>query len=219
MVDQIFEANSGRGQLMERLTFVQTPAHALDAIYLRGDRSPPLLICPALFEPGGGMEGPLANELAYSSALQGHASLRFAWRGQAASQGELPSSEHGAAQAAELVLDDIQSSLEHLQETTDLKRIAVAGLRDGAWGAISLARARPVEVELILLIDPPPSVVQELPERATFLIFPGDEPVDSAFDAIRETKPIHRIPKADKSFRRGLGELGKLVANLLGRAR
>ena len=37
MVDGVFDASSGRGQLMERMTFVQSGELSLDAIYLRGE--------------------------------------------------------------------------------------------------------------------------------------------------------------------------------------
>ena len=88
MVDGVFDASSGRGQLMERMTFVQSGELSLDAIYLRGKRRPAAVIVPAIHEPGGSMEGPIANELAYAIGYAGHASLRFAWPGQGASDGQ-----------------------------------------------------------------------------------------------------------------------------------
>src|SRR5262249_30524607 len=68
-----------RGQFLERPAVIEVGAPGelvIEGLYHRGERSPPLLICPPR-EDGAGMDAPPVAELAWAAAQAGHASLRF----------------------------------------------------------------------------------------------------------------------------------------------
>lgn len=211
MVDQVYDPEGRRGQLMERSTFVQSGELALEAILLRGEASPSLLIAPGRFAYGASMEGPIANELAYAAAYAGHANLRFAWRGHGASQGE-PIPE-GADHTP--LLEDLAAAAELLRESGSA-RLALAAIRDGVEPLLAFAAEAPL-IELVVLIDPPEDCIPAIGgvRVPVFCVFPGDEPLPEAF---RDTEAcqVKRIPKADRTFRRNLNLLGQVLAGLLG---
>lgn len=212
MVDGVFDASSGRGQLMERMTFVQSGELSLDAIYLRGKRRPAAVIVPAIHEPGGSMEGPIANELAYAIGYAGHASLRFAWPGQGASEGERLAAE---APATEL-LPHLAEALDHLRETAMSPAIALVALRDGARAALPFTLAHET-VPLLVLIDPPSDMDEAIrqagDQRPVVMVLARDEDATARRLADPPAKLIV-IPETDRSFRRNLGRLGRQVADL-----
>lgn len=214
MVDEIYNFQSGRGQLMERSTIVQAGPNTLEAIYLRGKTSPPVLVVPGVHISGGNMEGAVSNEVAYTSSYNGHASLRFAWQGQGASEGELPKE----GESLEALQVDLDHCVNHLLECEDCEQLALIALRDGALPALSYAAAKPEKVALLALIDPPDEAAEQIGELPTFVFFPGEEIIPRSFHDFDKCS-VARIPKAGRAFRRNLNLLGQSVANLLSRPR
>lgn len=214
MVDETYNSESGRGQLMERSTIVQAGENTLEAIYLRGDAKPPVLVVPGIHISGGNMEGAVSNELAYTSSYNGHASLRFAWHGQGASEGELPKE----GESLESLQVDLEHTVQHLLDCEDCETVALVALRDGALPALTFAKANPEKVALVALVDPPDEAADQIGEQPTFVFFPGEEVIPKAFHGFEKCS-VARIPKADRAFRRNLSLLGQSVANLLSRPR
>jgi alpha/beta superfamily hydrolase len=210
MVDKIYDANSGRGQLMERSTVVQSGPNTLEGIYLRGNKTPPVLVVPAVHQPGGSMEGSVANEIAYQASFHGHPSLRFAWQGQGASEGDLPAEGESLAP----LQVDLQHSVQHLLECEDAKELVLIGLRDGSVPILEYARGAADKVAMIILIDPPGQSAVRINDIATFIFFPGEEIIPREFHDF-DICSVVRIPKADRAFRRSLNLLGQSVVNLL----
>ena len=212
MVDEIYDFESGRGQLMERSTIIQAGSNTLEAIYLRGQVKPPVLVVPGIHISGGSMEGSVSNEISYTTSFNGHASLRFAWQGQGASEGELPK----VGESLEPLQTDLAHAVDHLRDCEGSEKVALVALRDGALPALTFATAHPEKVELLALIDPPDAAAEQIGALLTFVFFPGEEVVPRDFHDFDKCSVV-RIPKADRAFRRNLNLLGQSVANLLSR--
>jgi alpha/beta superfamily hydrolase len=210
MVDQIYDPESGKGQLMERSTIIQSGVNTLEAIYLRGKATPPVLIAPAIYASGGNMEGAVSNEISYAVSYNGHASLRFAWQGQGASEGTLPE----IGDSLELLQRDLDNAIDHLLECEEAKSLALVALRDGASAVLDYAARKLGKVTHIVLVDPPGETAAQISEIPTFVFFPGEEVIPGPYRDL-ENCSVVRIPKADRAFRRNLNILGQSIANLL----
>ncbi len=200
-----------RGQYLERPALVAAGEVTLEGLYHRGDRAPPLLLCPPPGE-GGGMDVPALAELAWASARAGHASLRFQHRGVGASQGSPDPSRR---------LDDAEAALRHLSETAGEARVAVAGLGSGCDTALALASRHP-EIARLVLVAPrrlpaPPAGV------AILALLPGIASPVPAAEAARAVEPgggrVEVVVGADPLFRVGLSEVGKAAVRWIEAAR
>lgn len=214
MVDRIYDAHKGKGQLMERSTIVQGPKLTLEGIYLRGKDAPAVLVCPAIHAGGGNMEGAVANEIAYAVSYAGHASLRFAWRGQGASEGEsIPEGEPVAP-----LEEDFHAALEHLRDCEEHDRVVVVALRDAARLLVGMKEAQSLNIDALIMVDPPAEVevgLEAIP-GSKFAFFPGEEEMAPEFRESERCTAV-RVPNADSAFRRSLSRLGSMIADLMGR--
>jgi uncharacterized protein len=190
-----------RGQYLERPALVAAGEVTLEGLYHRGERTPPLLLCPPVGE-GGGMDVPALAELAWASARAGHASLRFQHRGVGASQGSLDPSRR---------LDDAEAARRHLSETAGQARVAVAGLGSGCDTALALASRRPEITRLVLVA--PQRLPAPPPGAATLVLLPGLASPVSVAEAARAVEPgggrVEVVVGADPLFRVGLPDVGK----------
>ncbi|HEY7724631.1 MAG TPA: alpha/beta hydrolase [Anaeromyxobacteraceae bacterium] len=189
-----------RGQYLERPALIACGDVTLEGLYHRGDRRPSLLVCPPLAE--GGMDSPVAAELAWACARAGHPSLRFQHRGVGASTG---------AQDPSRALEDAEAALRHLAESAP-GRAAVAGIGDGCETAAALARAHP-EVERLVLVAPPRAPALGGLAARLLAIVPGAGP-RPAFEA---GVVVAAIDEADGRFLAGLPRVGSLATGFLAR--
>jgi len=206
------------GQLLERPVLIPRPTPegrpiCLDGIYLRG-AGPGLVVVPPLAGHGGNMHSPVINELAYSAAYGGLASLRFDFRGVGASEGE-PSDD------AEVALADAAAAVEFLQESTGSQELAVAGYGSGAWVALQLASTLPVSrVLLVCPLDPPAEVT---PVEAPVLLVQASGELGNVAvqrplaDLLEPLAPLREVIDAEgRALREGLGHLARITRRFLG---
>lgn len=190
-----------RGEYLERPALVDAGGVTLEALFHRGDRAPPLLICPPLGE-GGGMDAPAAAELAWAASRAGHASLRYQHRGLGASEGTFDPAR---------ALEDAEAARRHLCRSTGAERVAVAGLASGCDTALALCLTRPEIVRIVLVAPrrapaPPPGakVLALAPELGSPV------PVE---ELLRALEPgggrVEVVPGADPAFRAGLARVGR----------
>jgi hypothetical protein len=196
------------GQYLERPAVIDAGDVRLEGLFHRGAVRPSLLVCPPPGQ-GGGMDAPLAAELAWAAARAGRASLRFQHRGVGASQGE---------RAPERAVEDAACALRHLAESAP-GPVAVAGVGGGCDTAAALARREPVAG--LALLAPPwwpaldgleAPILVVLPERGAAL--------DEAGAQARLAPPAGRVvvvPGADPAFLVGLGRAAAAVAGWLAR--
>ncbi len=190
-----------RGEYLERPALVDAGGVTLEALFHRGDRPPPLLLCPPL-GPGGGMDAPPLAEMAWAAARAGHASLRFQHRGVGASQGARDPSRD---------VDDGEAALRHLAETAGT-RIALAGLAGGCATALALARAHP-EIERIALVAPSGPLAPPRPAGRVLVLVPEDGAAgaEAHREAVGAEGRVEVVAGADALFRAGLPALGRAV--------
>jgi len=160
------------------------------------------------------MHSPVINELAYSAAYGGLASLRFDFRGVGASEGE-PSDD------AEVALADAAAAVEFLQESTGSQELAVAGYGSGAWVALQLASTLPVSrVLLVCPLDPPAEVT---PVEAPVLLVQASGELGNVAvqrplaDLLEPLAPLREVIDAEgRALREGLGHLARITRRFLG---
>jgi hypothetical protein len=205
----------------ERAVTIPLPGgegRALDALYVAPD--------PALEEPGGAviapphplyggsMDSPVVNELSYAFAKAGLATLRFDWRGVGASAGR-PSGELAHAR------EDYAAALAQLGESVS-GRLVAAGY---SFGAAAAALAADPRVRTLLLVAPPPALLDEGALAARLLdvwIVTGEHDAIAPAGPLRalaEKLPRGRfalVDEADHFFAAGLADLGKVVTRWLG---
>lgn len=197
------------------------PGLALDGLYVAPD---PGIEAPggAVIAPphplyGGSMGSPVVEELSWSFAKAGLATLRFDWRGVGASAGA-PSGDLAHAAA------DYAGALAQLAESVEGKLVA-AGYSFGAAAAV-LAAARSPRVRALVLVAPPPALLDRgvLAERAIdVLIVTGEHDAIApagTLEAIAKDLPRARfaaIPDTDHFFGSGLAELNRTVTTWLAR--
>src|SRR5574342_456174 len=189
------------GQYLERPALVLADGLTLEGLYHRGQKAPPILLCPPAGE-GGGMDAPPLAELAWAAARAGHASLRFQHRGVGASQGAFEPSR---------VLDDAEAAWRHLRETAGQARVAVAGLGAGCETALQLSARHP-EIARLVLVSPPRLSAPAAGAAALVLLTEVDPPIDPVA-AAREVEPgggrVEILAGADPRFLAGLGGRGR----------
>jgi len=190
-----------KGQYLERPALVAASGVTLEGLYHRGERAPPLLLCPPPRE-WGGMDAPALAEMAWACARAGHPSLRFQHRGVGGSQGAFDPAR---------AVEDAEAALRHLAETTGILRVAVAGLGAGCETALALARVRP-EIARVVLVAPerPPS---DAPRAAALALLPERGAAVRPDDLVPFLAPAggraEVVPGSDPQFRAGLPLVGR----------
>ena len=199
-----------KGQFLERSTVIPLARGVLEGLSHRGKRTPPLLIIPP--PPGrGGMDQPVAAELAWAVTRAGHATLRFNFRGVGASPGPPGGPE---AQA-----EDVEAALRVLEETTGTAAPALASLGGSAATVLGLERLHPGLAGLAL-VSPEGLEVEELARvRHPLLVVVGEEePLPRAALAAAVAEAGGRlvvVAGADARYQRNLPEVGRAVAQWL----
>lgn len=201
------------GQYLERAVVIPGPS-ALEGLYHRGRRRPGLVIAPPHPQDGGAMETTIVAELAYAATRAGHPTLRFNYPGVGASAGVFDERPE-AGQVA------LRQALAHLGESLgDRPELSALGI---GYGASLVAReALERALDPVFLVSPDLETLPELsPIEAGVVVVVGqrDPRVDrSALEARLRGVAQGRlvvIPQADRTFLRGLLELGKVVAEAL----
>jgi alpha/beta superfamily hydrolase len=192
-----------RGEFLERATVIACGELSLDGLYHRGERGPAVLICPPT-GPGGGMDAPPVEELAWACAQASLPSLRFQHRGVGASTG---AADPSAA------LQDARAALEHLQESGGVARLGVAGVGSGCATALALARSSGHVQALVLAAPAEPPDLTGLVTRTLVLV---PEHGGLAMPALEHPSRVEVVPEADPLFRRGLPALGRAAVAFLG---
>jgi len=201
-------------QLLERMAIIPRDGICLDGIYLRGDRSPSLLVVPT--RPGS-MESAIVSEAAYAAADRGFASLRFNFQGIGASEGERTDDPDEA-------VADLLAARNHLLLTAGGEKVAVCGIGSGAAAAWRFACGEPGRVDRLILVgpetaDPIWEHLRQAPCRTLILYGELDDAVDPAFLGswqAREPKiTVIPFPETTKAMRRSLSRLGAEVGDWL----
>jgi uncharacterized protein len=209
-----------RGQYLERGVVVRSGDLSLDALYHRGHRAPPCVIAPPHPALGGSMTVPAIAELAWALTRAGFPTLRFDYRGVGASQGR---NRHvaGATRIAQIddELEDLRAAVEQLVQSTRAEEVCVVGYSFGA--AVTLAAACDAKVSRLVLIAPPTaawdfSLLGAVSKPVLVVCAHDDDHCDRSRLKVPSNGQLAVIPHADRSFRRGLQELGKTVASWVG---
>ncbi|MEQ9496881.1 MAG: alpha/beta hydrolase [Deltaproteobacteria bacterium] len=204
-----------KGEYLERAVVIPGADVPIEGLYHHGKRRPGLLVVPPHPERGGSMEGPIVAEVAYAATRAGHPTLRFNYRGVGASGGAFDAGEVDAT---------ADVAAEHLAACCDPDdphvALAVVGLGFGAAVAGRLARTRP-HVSHLFLVSPEPDALDGLEAFKGTLVVAvgGQDPMDRApWRALVDRVPDGRMTVifgADQAFRRGLVQLGRVVAETL----
>lgn len=217
-----------RGQVLERMTLVLSEAGELEALYQPGTRSPstggralPVVLAPSHPRWGGTMDSAVLGELVWCLARRGHATLRFNWRGAGASPG---TSAVPWPPAAPETLDNEMADLNAaILQHAPAGPCALVGVGFGASVAARVATVHE-RVERVILIAPPVATLPidwaALAASGTIVsTFVGGEdtvaPAAALETQVRGLFPVQVIPGANHGFTRGLGELGRRVAEVL----
>jgi uncharacterized protein len=213
-------------EFLERMTVVKSHGEILEALYHRGRGEQPVVLAPGHPRLYGTMDSPVLAELAWALSQHGHPTLRFNYRGIGASTGfsELPPllDREGPVEAAALQApyEDLEAAIEQQLATTHEPNCAVVGFSFGAALALRAALEHP-QVNRVVLIAPPvtrlPFAFAELAHTgvAAFVVC-GEEDRIAAPDvvavAMGSGMGVHRVPRANHEFSRGLSLLGQYVA-------
>jgi alpha/beta superfamily hydrolase len=216
-------------QFLERMTVIHADEGVvLEGLFHNGTDAQPVLLVPGHPRLFGMMDAAPLGEMAWALTRQGHATLRFNFRGVGASTGEsdVPPLTERATDAGPIPTSDLDTSYADLcaaielhQQSAGERAIAVVGYSFGAAVAARAAVEHP-DVERAVLVAPP---VGRLPfdfealsntgipvtvvcGEADAVASPGD--VEAAAGGLR----VQVIPHAAHDFQRGLGALGRLVA-------
>jgi hypothetical protein len=165
---------------------------------------------------GGSMESPVVSELAWAARQAGLAALCFNWRGVGASTGA-PSGSAADADA------DYSAALLQLALSVP-GDVTACGYSFGA-AAATRAAAREPRVRSLLLVAPPPSLLDaaslaRFAGRVLLVVGEWDQIASpSALEQLASALPrarFARIPEADHFFAVGLAELGRIASEWLG---
>lgn len=212
------------GRPIEKMVTVPAPGEAggaLEAVFLppEGVARGAAVVAPPHPLYGGSMDNPVVSEVAYAFQELGLAALRFNWRGVGASTGAPSGDPDEAAR-------DYRAALEQAAETAPGELVA-AGYSFGAVAALAAASSEglPRPVGRLVLVAPPPAL---LPPGAL-----ADAPapmlvVTGAADALAPPTALSQqlegcpgarlevIARADHFFGAGLGELRRVLLDVLG---
>jgi alpha/beta superfamily hydrolase len=206
-----------RGQFLERQTLIPSGDVTLEALTHRGDRAPPLLVCPPTPEEGGNMDFAVAGEIVFAASRAGHPTLRFNARGVGASQGTR------GGEAEELA--DARAAAEAVTANVASETFAVCSFGRAIRTAITLAGAlaetKKPRVEMVIAVSPQALDLDRCRQlRVPILFIVGG--LDSSMD--RLALALHCqgtgdrlavIDQSDRVFSRGLPEVGKAVVEFM----
>lgn len=185
----------------------------LEGLYHHEKRRPGVLVIPPHPERGGSMEGTIVAELAWAVTRAGHPTLRFNFRGIGASGGRF--TEAGAVADAEVAAD-------HLAACCDPERpnvpLAVVGIGYGATVAAALCARRPSTHLFLLSPEAVPDGLEAFGGELVVAMGQKDPTDRGPFEAlVRRVRKgrLTVIPGADPAFRKGLVQLGRVVAETL----
>jgi len=201
------------GQFLERMVVIPVGDLHLEGLYHRGEHQPVVIAPPHPFY-GGSMDSPVLNETAYAFYRIKHASLRFNFKGVAASQGQM-------TDRIESAVEDYRAAITQILLTCrDHEKVIAAGYSYGAYVAFRTA-LEDARVEKLLLIAPPIRLMDftRLKEIAveTHIIAAGNDEyapllkVKALANENLENVRLHVIETADHFFGRGLGQIGAVV--------
>lgn len=215
------------GQFLERMTVIPAAGGAvtLEALYHRGQGSPPVVLVPGHPALGGVMDGPVVSELVWALARRGHPTLRFNFRGVGASTGEpaIPTADVEALiadlsdEALAPFVDDLASAVQQQRETCSRGRVHVVGYSFGAVVALSYLQQR-VPVAGAVLISPPAAALRSGESTAPVRVFRGGDDALCPSTTLEERfgqGAVISIPGADHVYARGLSQLGDAVGRAL----
>lgn len=202
-----------RGQYLERAVVIPGPV-PLEGLYHRGAKRPGLVIAPPHPGDGGSMEVTIVAELAYAATRAGHPTLRFNYWGVGASPGFFDDRPETGTAALGQALDHLAAGLGERPE------LAALGVGYGAERVVEIAQTRPLEG--VILVSPDPGRLPDLGSvQGPVLIAVGQRdpraPRAALEAAVRSAQNgrLVVIPEADRTFLRGLVELGRAVAEFL----
>ncbi|GAC1339424.1 MAG: hypothetical protein NVS2B9_13990 [Myxococcales bacterium] len=221
------------GQFLERSAVVRSGGVLIDALFHRGARLPACAVAPPHPALGGSMVAPAVAELAWALAREGHATLRFDYRGVGASQGK---SSHAAPVLGEgkvppieragiaAEVEDLRSACEHLQASASPGApLCCIGYSFGA--AVALQVAEDPRVSHLVLVAPPTALADfssiGRTGKPTLVICAHQDPwcdpvaLRGFLSPLGDDGLLEVIAHADHGFRRGLPELGRAVAQWL----
>lgn len=211
-----------KGQFLERPTLIPVgpPGDSqvvLEGVSHRGAKTPLLLVLPPTPAEGGGMDHVVGAELAFAAASNGFPVLRFNFRGVGASQGE----RGGPVQW----LEDALAALEVARDNCDGGPVAVVALHGAAPLALELQRLHPGRIPFVGLITPSAVEAVDLTavEGTDLCVVVGQVGLTDAQRALGEAVSaagglFEVVGGADRTFQRGLPQVGRAVVQCLTRA-
>jgi hypothetical protein len=214
-----------RGQVLERMTLVRSGTRELEALFQAGaavgggarGQGMPVVVAPSHPRHGGTMDSATLAEIVWHLALRGHPTLRFNWRGVGASTGT--SSVPWPPQAPSLD-DEVEDLEAAIAQHAAGRPCGVVGVSFGAAVAARVAATHAL-VERVVLVAPPiahvPVDVDALLSSGVHVsVFVGSEDTvarpDEIQAALARRVGLQIIEGANHGFSRGLGELGRRVA-------
>lgn len=199
------------GEVLERMTTVNTGAHVLEALYQRGagarttperDRAAVLLVGPHPAE-GGGMDHALLADLVWHLGRAGHATLRFSFAGCGASTG---TPWRPGASLTPLVRD-VEAARQHLAASHPERRLYAIGVHAGARALFTADMPR-------VCIAPGGAARAPIAPPATaaaagYILSPRDDTAEGG------ALFVHVCPALDSKLSRGLVPACRQAAQLL----
>ena len=205
-----------KGQFLERPTLIPLAGGlVLEGVSHRGELRPGLLVLPPPPVEGSGMDHVVGAELAFAVSRLGHPTLRFNYRGVGGSQGAV--SKQPAAW-----LEDARAALELARDNADGHVVVVASI--GASDAVALKLAELEPVAALALINPSivtPGDLSSVAVPLAVIVAELDPTQDRAAWSVAlepHDGVLTVVAGATPTYQRGLPEVGKAVASLVGRA-
>jgi len=166
---------------------------------------------------GGTLHNKVVHRAAGTMHALGAAVLRFNFRGAGGSEG---THDRGTGE-----LEDARAALDFMRERYPDARRWLGGFSFGSWVAARLAAAEP-DVERLILIAPPVrtqdfSVMRAWPKPKHVFHGTADEvarlaDLEAEFPAWAEPRTLSRIEGASHFFDKKLGDLAKVMEEVLG---
>ena len=195
-----------RGQFLERPTLIPIGPSVMEGVSHRGKLSPLLLVLPPPPGEGGGMDHLVGAELAFAASSAGFPTLRFNYRGVGASQ--------GVRSVGEALVDDAVAALEVAVDNTPSGAVFVASINGSDAVALELARRHPQRVHGVCLVSPSATDPALWPEGVWVVVGEHDNSLSRGRVGSSRAR-VEVVPEADRTFRRGLPQVGKAVVSCL----
>ncbi len=195
-----------KGQFLERPTLIPVGKLVMEGVSHRGALSPLLLVLPPPPAEGGGMDHVVGAELAFAASAAGHPTLRFNYRGVGASQ--------GSRGAGEALVEDALAALEVAVDNAGGGPVVVASLNGSDPVALELLARKPEQVLAACLISPTTSHPARWDDRVWAVIGELDKTLSRSVVGSSRAR-IEWVGSADRTFQRGLPQVGKAVVACL----